>query len=135
MKYFLCILLVIIVLGFRSSEQDSLSIMAGLSTGDYASLNYALGTSSVSAGGFQPIVSSLTTAAQRVEILDTSGAAIYFAVGAQSSESRKFIIVPGGVNQYYINLPVGSRISLQTHSTGEVVSSGKIYMNFFGQLP
>lgn len=136
MNKLLILSLGLVLVGFSQttlSPQDSLSYLAGSARGDYGYLNYALGTSSVSSGGFQTAVTSVSNPSKRVEILDTSGSAIYFATGAAGSEVIKFIIFPGGINNYYVDVPAGTRISLKAQSTGEVITSGKIYMNFFGQ--
>lgn len=134
MKWLLPVIIFIGILtaGFKLTEQENLATLAGAGTGDYGHIYFALGSSSVTAGNFTAVVSSLTTSAQRMLILNTSSSALYFAVGAQSAESSKFIVFPG-VNEYIYNVPAATRISVKAFSTGEVINVGRMFINFFGQ--
>ena len=133
MKYIIGLLiLATLTAGFKLSEQDSLSILAGKATGDWGGIHFANNASSVSAGNFTAVVGSLTTAAQRIQILNTASSVLYFAVGAQSSETSKFLVYPGD-NDVNIDLPVGTRVAVKAYSTGETINVGRMFINFFGQ--
>lgn len=130
MKYVLLVVLALAAAGFSPPEKDSLSILTGKPTGDYGHIYFALGSSSVSAGNYTAVVSSLTTAAQKMEIISTSSSPLYFAIGAQSSETMKFLVMPGP-QTVFLNVPASSRISVKAFSTGETINVGRMFINFF----
>lgn len=115
----------------NKAPQDSLEVLAGEATGDHIVLDY--GVTSVNSGTYVELVASLTNKAKRLEILDTSGSPVLIAIGAAGSEVDKAIIQPGGNEFLFIDVPATTRIAVKAQSTGETISSGRLYINFYGQ--
>lgn len=113
------------------SPQDSLSFLAGAPTGDDVFLNYS--ALSVTSATYTEVLASTTLEVKAIEIFDSSGAPVIFATGAASSEVDQFITPPGGVDRTYLLIPASTRISVKARSTGEVITTGTIIINFFGQ--
>lgn len=80
-------------------------------------------------GTYTQLVAATTLATNMVEIFDSSGQALYFAVGAAGSEVNQFIINPGGNGQVPLAIPAGSRVSIQAITA--TANSGFIDVNFY----
>lgn len=71
----------------------------------------------VTSAAYVQIVASTSNAINLIELFDSSGQAIYLAVGAAASEVNQIIIIPGGNGQVPLFIPAGSRISYKAVST------------------
>lgn len=71
----------------------------------------------ITSAAYVTIIASTTSATDVVEIFDSSGVALFFAVGAAASEVNQFVIYPGGNGQVPLAIPAGSRISYKAVST------------------
>jgi hypothetical protein len=80
---------------------------------------------------FVTIVASTTLATNLVELFDSSGVAIYFAVGAVASEVIQFVIYPGGNGQVPLSIPAGSRISYKAVSASATGASAYNVLNLY----
>jgi len=112
------------------SPQDSLSFLAG-SAVDFSRLNMSVST--VGDTDYIEIEASLAAEAKRIKIFDSGGIPLFLATGAAGLEVDKFIIIPGGGDDYYLQIPAATRIAVRTASTGAIVSGGELIMNYFGQ--
>lgn len=83
----------------------------------------------VTSAAYVQLIASTTSAANLVEIFDSSGVALLFAVGAPASEIDQFYITPGGNGQVPLAIPAGSRISIKAASTSATV--GFITVNLY----
>lgn len=90
---------------------------------DYSSTN-------VTSSAYVQVIASTTAAASMVEIFDSSGVTLYFAVGGAGSEVNQFVITPGGNGQVPLSVPSGSRISVK--ATGTTASTGILVVNLYG---
>lgn len=99
-----------------------------LSPVDFARLDYTL--TSVTTGAYVQLKASLAAAVKEVEIFDSSGQTLFFAVGAAASEVDKFYIIPGGNGRFPITIPAGSRVALKAVSA--TANTGEIDVNFLG---
>lgn len=71
----------------------------------------------VTSAAYVQIIASTTAATNLVEIFDSSGVALFFAVGGAGSEVNQFVIYPGGNGQVPLAIPAASRISYKAVST------------------
>lgn len=85
--------------------------------------------SPVTSAAYVQLIASTTSATNMVEIFDSSGVTLYFAVGAAASEVNQFIITPGGNGQVPLAIPAGSRVSIKATSTSATV--GFIAVNLY----
>ncbi len=83
----------------------------------------------VTSAAYVQLIASTTSDANMVEIFDSSGVTLYFAVGAAASEVDQFIITPGGNGQVSLAIPAGSRVSVKATSTSATV--GVIVVNLY----
>jgi len=113
------------------SPQDSLSKLAAPATVDNIFFNYA--NSTITSATYTEVLSATTKRAGSMEIFDSSGSTLIFAVGAAASEVDKFLILPGGQDRVIFDLAIGDRISVKAKSTGETISTGLLIINFSGQ--
>lgn len=81
-------------------------------------------TVAVTTSAYTQVVSSTAAAIKRLHIFDSSGSALYVAIGAAASEVDQFFIPPGGIDQIDFYIPSGSRISIKAVDTA--TSSGKL---------
>lgn len=119
------------------SPQDSLGIVAGQATDDRVKVHFA--STGVRATTFQQI---LTTADRNTgfEAVNTTPNLLSIGVGTSSSEVIISYIFPGGIStgsnlniqRVYRELPPGSYISVQAGSLGENITSGSLFLQFFG---
>jgi len=89
--------------------------------------NYA--STPVTSAAYVQLVASTTSAANMIEIFDSSGETLYLAVGAAASEVDQLIIIPGGNGQVPIAIPASSRISVKATSTSATV--GILVINLY----
>lgn len=85
----------------------------------------------VTSAAYVQIIASTTSATNLVEIFDSSGVAIYFAVGAAASEVNQFVIYPGGNGQVPLAIPAGSRISYKAVSTSATGATAYNVLNLY----
>lgn len=85
----------------------------------------------VTSSAYTTIVASTTSATTLVEIFDSSGVAIFFAVGAAAAEVNQFVIYPGGNGQVPLAIPAGSRISYKAVSTSATGASAYNVLNLY----
>lgn len=80
----------------------------------------------VTTGAYVEMVASLTATAQKIQIFDSSGQTLIFAVGAAGAENPIFYITPGGID-ICVNIAAGSRIAIKALSANCTV--GEIVLN------
>ena len=86
---------------------------------------------SINGAGYTEILSSVgATAVQKLHIFDSSGEAIWLAIGGVGAEVDHFIIPPGGID-IVITIPAGSRLSLK-NTVNATISTGILTINFLG---
>lgn len=85
----------------------------------------------VTSAAYVTIIASTTSATNLVEIFDSSGVAIFLAVGAAASEVNQFVIYPGGNGQVPLKIPAGSRISYKAVSTSATGASAFNVLNLY----
>lgn len=89
--------------------------------------NYTL--TSVSTSAYVQLIASTSLATTRLEVFDSSGEVIIFAVGTASSEVDQFYIFPGGNGLIDLAIPSGSRISIKAKTN--TASVGLIAINLY----
>jgi hypothetical protein len=80
----------------------------------------------VTTGAYVEMVAFLTATAQKIQIFDSSGETLIFAVGAAGAENPIFYITPGGID-ICVNIVAGSRIAIKALSANCTV--GEFVMN------
>lgn len=85
----------------------------------------------VTSAAYVTIIASTTSATNLVELFDSSGVALFFAVGAAASEVNQFVIYPGGNGQVPLSIPAGSRISYKAVSTSATGSAAFNVLNLY----
>lgn len=95
---------------------------------DIARLDYTI--TSVTTGAYVQLKASLAAAVKEVEIFDSSGQTLLFAVGGAGSEVDKFYIIPGGNGRLPVTIAASSRIAIKAVSA--TANTGEIAVNFLG---
>lgn len=85
----------------------------------------------VTSAAYVTIIASTTSATNLVEIFDSSGVALFFAIGAAAAEVNQFVIYPGGNGQVPLSIPAGSRISYKAVSTSATGASAYNVLNLY----
>lgn len=83
----------------------------------------------VTSGAYVQLVASTTSATNLVEIFDSSGQTLFFAVGAAASEVNQFVITPGGNGPVQLSIPAASRLSVK--ATGTSATVGILVVNLY----
>jgi hypothetical protein len=129
------------------SEEPALAVRTVLvdKTGAYASLNggggsgnldvvetlvYDYSTGNVTDAAYVQILATLSDDVKKIEIFDSSGVPLYFALGAESSEADKFVIFPGGNGLIDCEIDENARLSLKAVDDSAV--DGLLIINFYG---
>jgi len=102
--------------------------VAGLSISNAPFYNN-YGTTAVNTGAYVQFIASTTSATKFVDIFDSSGQSMIFAVGGAGSEVAQIYVAPGG-GSYSLAIPAGSRIAYQA-LTGNA-TSGYVTINLRG---
>jgi len=113
-----------------SSDQSAIPVTmsagtvskVGLARNDYSSTN-------VTTSAYVQLIASTASAASELEIFDSSGETLVFAVGAAASEVDQFYISPGGNGRMKLSIPSGSRISIKAVTA--TASVGYINLSLF----
>lgn len=105
------------------------SIRVGGSTSANAPVLSLYASTPVTSGAYVQLIASTTSAANALEIFDSSGQALYFATGAAASEVNQFIIYPGGNGRIPFTIAAGTRISIKAVNTS--ATSGQIILNLY----
>ena len=82
----------------------------GLSLANAPVYNDYTGTS-ISTSAYVQLIASTTAATKEIEIFDSSGQALYLAIGGAGSEVNQMIIFPGGNGRVKLTIPASSRVS------------------------
>lgn len=114
-----------------ASDQSALPVAAsnGMAKAN-APTYYDYTSGSVTTAAYTQLIASTTSAAKVIEIFDSSGQALFLAVGAAASEVDQLFIIPGGNGQVSLAIPAGSRISIKAKTA--TASSGYIVVNLYG---
>jgi hypothetical protein len=79
----------------------------------------------VTTAAYVQLIASTSSDINVLDIFDSSGETLVFAVGAAASEVNQFYIAPGGNGKIELYIPSGSRLSVKavsaTASTGELI--------------
>ena len=86
----------------------------------------AYASTPVTTAAYVELVASLTATAQKVQIFDSSGQTLIFAVGAAGAENPLFYITPGGLD-ISVSIAATSRIAIKALSGNATV--GEIVLN------
>lgn len=84
----------------------------------------------ISNSAYTELVSSLPIDTKSMEIANSTGKTLYFALGAASSEVDQLIIPSSGIAPRPILLPQGARISVKAVSQNATI--GELIINFYG---
>jgi hypothetical protein len=84
---------------------------------------------SVTTAAYTQVIASTPANINEVEIFDSSGQTLVFAVGGAGSEVNQFYIFPGGNGRVPLYIPGGSRVAIKAISTNAAV--GEIDINFY----
>lgn len=83
----------------------------------------------VTTGAYVQLVAATALETAEIEIFDSSGQALYLAVGAPGSEVDQMIIFPGGNGRVTLEIPAGSRVSVKAITA--TANAGFIAINFY----
>lgn len=86
-------------------------------------------STNVTTSAYTQLVASTSNAVNSVEVFDSSGQSLYFAVGASGSEVNQFVIFPGGNGKVSLSIPVSSRVSVKAISA--TANAGSLLINFY----
>lgn len=84
----------------------------------------------VTTGAYVELIASTTSDCTKMRIFDSSGQTLKIATGAAASEVDLFLVFPGGNEEIEVNIPSGTRISIQAVSA--TAASGEISINLIG---
>lgn len=87
----------------------------------------AYGSTPVTTGAYVQLVASTAAEINELDVFDSSGETLVFAVGAAASEVDQFYICPGGNGKISLNIPSGSRLSVKAVSANATV--GELLIN------
>lgn len=90
---------------------------------DYSSVN-------VTTAAYVQLLASTAATINRLDVFDSSGQTLVFAVGAAAAEVDQFYIYPGGNGAVELSIPSGSRLSVKAVSA--TASVGELDINTFG---
>lgn len=90
--------------------------------------NYS--TTNVTTGAWVQLISSVTANIDEIQIFDSSGQTLELGIGAAASETRLFLISPGGTT-VQARIASGSRVSIRAVSG--TASSGALVVNYIGE--
>lgn len=111
-----------------ASDQTSIPVLAkgstkvGLARNDYSSTN-------VTTAAYVQLIASTSATTNTVEIFDSSGETLVFAIGGAGSEVDQFYINPGGNGQISFTIPSGTRISIKAITSS--ANTGYINLNLY----
>jgi len=115
-----------------SSEGTSLAILQALTADGRQVANtvfYDYASGSVDNTTWVEILASTASTVDAFTLFDSGGYAMEIGIGAASSETRLFVVPPGGFNgEIKISIPSGSRLSVRCLEA-QTVSVGLIVMN------
>jgi len=83
-------------------------------------------STNVTSAAYVQLVASTTSAANMIEIFDSSGVALYFATGSAGSEVNQFVIYPGGNGPVNFAIAASTRLSVKAVSTSATSGTGII---------
>ena len=83
----------------------------------------------VTTAAYVQLVASTANIINSLDVFDSSGQTLVFAVGAAGVEVNKFYIFPGGNGKVSLNIPAGSRLSVKAISANATV--GELDINCF----
>lgn len=89
---------------------------------DYSSTN-------VTTAAYVQLIASVPADVKQIEIFDSSGSALYLAIGAAASEVNKMIVFPGGNSRVPMQIPAGSRLSIKALDVN--ATTGELLINFY----
>lgn len=89
---------------------------------DYSSVN-------ITTGAYVQLIASTSADIEVIDVFDSSGQTLVFAVGGAGSEVNQFYIVPGGNGTIELDIPSGSRLSAKAISAD--ATSGELVINCF----
>lgn len=83
----------------------------------------------VTTGAYVTLIASTAATYRRLSIFDNSNQTLKIAIGAAAAEVDLLLVFPGGSTDIGVNIPAGSRISIQALSA--LASTGEIGINLF----
>lgn len=110
------------------SPTGDVSISLGTITQNVAVRNrYA--TTAVTTGAWVQLIASTAFTIKEWSVFDSSGQTLEIGIGAGGAETRLFLIPPGGMPNFSLNVAAGTRISIRAVSanatSGELVLQGR----------
>lgn len=85
---------------------------------------------SITTAAYVTLIASTSATTREIEIFDSSGQALYLAVGAAASEVNQMIIYPGGNGRVKLSIPAASRVSAKAITANATV--GFLVINLYG---
>lgn len=78
------------------------------------------------------LIASTSTAIQKIQVADTTGAFLEIMTGAAASEVRKVLIGPGSDSTVEVAIPASTRISVRRVDSATALSVGSLAVNYLG---
>ena len=112
-----------------SSDEPAISVsQAATTVTEFVRNDYT--STSVTTGAYVELIASTSATVTKMRIFDSSGQTLKIATGAAASEVDLFLVFPGGNEEIEVNIPSGTRISIQAVSA--TADSGEISINLIG---
>ena len=115
-----------------ATDQTPITVTATTTAGgktavDFARLDYSI--TPVTSAGYTELIASTPGPATEVEVFDSSGRTLKLAFGAAGFEVDQFYIFPGGNGSVPLDVPAGTRLSIEAVSIS--ASAGEIDVNLY----
>ena len=104
------------------------SKIAGLSAANAPVYNVYSSTN-ITTAAYVQLIAATTSAAQNIQIFDSSGQGMILAVGAPGSEVIQAYVAPGG-DAFQLNIPAGSRVAYKALTAN--ATAGYLLINLLG---
>ena len=112
-----------------SSDEPAIAVTEAAKTvTEFVRNDYS--STSVTTGAYVQLIASTTADVSKLRIFDSSGQTLKLATGAAASETDLCLVFPGGNEEIEVNIPSGTRISIQAVSAD--ATSGEISINLIG---
>ncbi len=113
----------------RDTLEDILSALGGAGNASVEIIRNDYTGTSVTTGAYVELVASTSGVINHLDIFDSSGETLVFAVGAAAAEVDQFNITPGGNGKINLAIPAASRLSVKAVSA--TASVGELDINAF----
>ena len=111
----------------NTTVTGNVNIVVTNSKGEFVRNDYTV--NNVDTITYYELIAATAQAYNAIEIFDSSGQTLVFAIGAAASEIDQFIIFPGGNGRIPFTLASGERVSIKALSA--TANAGEIDINFY----